>query len=235
VLALPGAAAVAVAPDGSAVAGGGARGIGRIWSADGRLRHELRGHTAAITDAAFDHEGARVATSSLDGTVRIWDAATGKPIRKLPGRKEVLSVAFSPDGSQVLTAGLDHTARLWDANTSERVQVLRSHFGRVADASFSPDGRWIVTAGPATVGLWVPGISEPILPYGFGGHKPLVTSASFDPTSRLVLSTSTDGTVRRAECAVCTDLGSLLARARAQLASSGRVLTAKERERYGVD
>ncbi len=52
-----------------------------------------------------------------------------------------------------LPRACDHTARLWDAETGELAQVLRCHYGRVADANFSPDGRWIVTAGPATVGL----------------------------------------------------------------------------------
>jgi WD40 repeat protein len=231
---LPAASAVAVSSDGSAVAGGSTGGIVRVWSASGQLRHELAGHDDRITDAAFSHDGVRVATSSLDGTTRVWDVATGKPMLRIPGRKGVLSVAFSPDGRLVLTSGLDHTARLWDAETGRLVQVLRFHYGRVADANFSPDGRWIVTAGPATVGLWAPGVPEPILPYGFDSD-PLVTSSSFDPTGRLLLSASTDGTVRRGECAVCTDLDELLELAGAQLESSGRELTAEERERYGLD
>jgi WD40 repeat protein len=233
--ALPGATAVALSVDGSTVAGGAADGTGRIWSTDGRLRHELRGHSGPITDAAFSHDGARVATSSVDGTVRIWGVATGEALRTLPGRKGVLSVAFSPDDSLVLTAGLDHTAQLWDSITGERLQVLRRHLGRVADANFSPDGRWIVTAGRVIVGLWTPGTPEPILRDGFGGEEPLLTSATFDPTSRFVLSSSTDGTVRRAACDVCAGLVSLLERAEAQLAASGRVVTAQERERYGLD
>jgi WD40 repeat protein len=234
-LRLPGGATtVAISADGSLIAGGGSTGVGRIWSADGQLRHMFRGRGGSITDIAFTDDGTRVATSSTDGRARLWDAKTGRLIRTLPGRKALLSVAYSPDGHALLTAGVDHTARLWDTETGALTQVLRWHFGRVADANFSPDGRWIVTAGPVTVGLWAPGVSEPILPYGFGGHKPLVTSSTFDPTSDFVLSSSTDGTVRRSECAVCTDLDSLLQLAKAQLAASGRVLTAEERERYGL-
>jgi WD40 repeat protein len=235
-LALPGAAAVAVSADGSLVAGGGGDGVfARIWSADGALQHELRSFDASITDAAFSRDGLRVAMSSLDGTTRIWDVASGKAIRAFLGNKGVLSVAFSPDGNLVLTAGLDHLARLWDAETGEVRQVLQWHFGRVADANFSPDGRWIVTAGPVTIGLWTPGARDRLLPFGFGGHRGLLTSASFDPTGAYVLSSSADGTVRRASCAVCADLDTMLERADAQLAASGRKLTAEERERYGLD
>lgn len=233
-LALPGAAAVAVSADGSLVAGGG-DGVARIWSADGTLRHELRSQGAFMTDAAFSHDGLRLATSSLDGTTRIWDVASGEVIKALVGNKGVLSVAFSPDGRLVLTSGFDHLARLWDAETGEVRQVLQWHFGRVSDANFSPDGRWIVTAGPMTIGLWTPGARDPLLPFGFGGHRGLLTSASFDPTGAFVLSSSMDGTVRLATCPVCTDLDTMLARAEAQLAASGRELTAEERERYGLD
>ncbi len=146
------------------------------------------------------------------------------------------SVAFSPDGALVLTAGLDHVGRLWNSETGELIQVLNWHQGRVIDANFSPDGRWIVTAGPVTVGLWRPGLRDPVLPYGFGSLKGgLLSSATFDPTGRAVLASSFDGTVRRAECKLCGDLDALLELARAQLAASGRKLTADERERYGLD
>ena len=56
---------------------------------------------------------------------------------------------------------------------------------RSRDATFSPDGRWILTAGPAAAHLWQPGVRDPILPYGFGGHKPVFSSAVFDPEQPL--------------------------------------------------
>jgi WD40 repeat protein len=234
-LALPGAAACAVTSDGSRVAGGGAGRVARVWSAEGQVLHELAGHTEPITDVAFSADGERLATASDDNTARIWDALTGEPLRTLMGDRGVTSVAFSPDGRLVLTGGLDHDGRLWNSETGELNQVLNWHFGRVIDANFSPDGRWVVTAGPVTVGLWRPGLRDPVLPYGFGSlNGGLLSSATFDPTGRAVLASSFDGTVRRAECTLCGDLNALLDLARVQLAASGRKLTADERERYGL-
>jgi len=226
--------AVAFAPDGGRIVTGGAQGTGRIWSVDGKLLDELGGHKEAITDVEFSSDGAFIATSSRDKTARIW-SVDGKLVRSLRGhRDDVTSVAFSPDGQLVLTASRDHDGRLWDVETGALAQVLRAHFGEVSDASFSPDGRWILTAGPGTALLWQPGVQAPILPYGFGGHTAPLTSAVFDPAGRTVLTASRDGTVRTAQCEVCRGLDDLLEMTRAQLAGTGRMLTAEERERYGL-
>ena len=226
---------VAFSPDGTRIVTGGRKGKARIWSVDGTLLVQLSGHKDEITDVAFSPDGSRVATSSRDKTARIWNAESGRSLRQLKGHTDdVTSVAFSPDGSLVLTASRDHDARLWNAETGANTQVLRAHYGEARDATFSPDGRWILTAGPAAAHLWQPGVRDPILPYGFGGHKPVLSSAVFDPSSRYVLTSGTDGTVRRAECVVCRDLAGLLDLARIQLAGSRRPLTIEERERYGL-
>jgi WD40 repeat protein len=99
----------------------------------------------------------------------------------------------------------------------------------VTDAEYSPDGRWIVTAGPQTAQLWQPGVTDPFFQtVGIGGPAGQLTSVSFDPTSRIILATSKDGTVRTYDCRLCGGLAALL-----RLAHPTRKLTADELKKYG--
>lgn len=214
--------AVAFSPDGKQLTTAGADGIARIWTTEGRLVRELKGHAKALIDVAFSPDGERVATASKDKTARVWRLSTGAVVATLRGHSDdVTSVAFNPDGRLVLTASLDHDARLWDASTGGLVQKLRWAFGRVSDANFSPDGRWIVTANPGTAQLWQPGIQAPLLPFGLGGHVRPLTSAVFDPSGRVVLTASEDGTVRTYPCEICGGIDELLPVAEARLARIG--------------
>lgn len=211
------AEAAAFSPDGHRIAVAGGDGVGRVWTLDGKLQSELRGHRAALTDVAYSSDGNRIATSSRDHTARLWDARSGRLEHVLRGHgNDVTSVAFSPDGRLLLTAGKDGDARLWNTETGAPRQLLRWHYGAVADASFSPDGRWIVTAGPATAQIWRTGDEAPLLPFGLGGHVEPLTSASFGPDGR-VLTSSRDGTVRTYRCQLCGGADDLLSIARTRL------------------
>jgi WD40 repeat protein len=97
---------------------------------------------------------------------------------------------------------------------------MRWHFGAVRDASFSPDGRWIVTAGPVTAQIWRTGSAAPLFPFGLGGHVGPLTSAVFDPGSRVILTASLDGTVRTYRCLLCGGVDDILALAQSRLAAA---------------
>ena len=87
-----------------------------------------------------------------------------------------------------------------------------------------------MTAGPISVGLW--NVRNRSALFFLHGNTDLVTSASFTPDGRTIVSSSADGTVRTYRCDLCGGLDELLTLARRQLAATHRTLTPAERRRY---
>jgi WD40 repeat protein len=71
---------------------------------ESHVRVTLRGHTNALSEAAFNSTGEYVVTAGQDGAARIWEARTGRSLAELKGHTgPVSSAAFSPDSKSILT------------------------------------------------------------------------------------------------------------------------------------
>src|SRR5262249_57686519 len=95
--------AVAVAPDGKALAGAADKAICFWDAATGQVVRQLDGHDGKIKSLDFSPDGkflASAGSSDADGKpVRVWDVAAGR--ERLPietGGEYYDSVRFSPDG-----------------------------------------------------------------------------------------------------------------------------------------
>ena len=87
-----------------------------------------------------------------------------------------------------------------------------------------------MTAGPSTAGLWQ--ASNGRLLFYLHGHEEPLTSASFSPDGRRILTSSRDGTVRTYSCELCAGQDELLVLAKARVAALSRLLKPAERARY---
>ncbi|MCY7276847.1 MAG: AAA-like domain-containing protein [Phormidesmis sp. CAN_BIN44] len=127
----------------------------RLWSYDGKLLKELRGHRDEVNGISFSPDGKTIATASDDTTVKLW-ALDGTLLRTLTGHTErVMSVSFSPDGNVMATAGFDKTVKLWRTSDGSLLQTFSGHTDWVWHVSFSPDGKLLASASrDQTIRLW---------------------------------------------------------------------------------
>ncbi len=140
--------------------------------------HEQRtllGHADRLDLAAFSPDGRRILTTCADKTARILDSATGQSLLAWKGVHLPINTArFSPDGKQVVM-----TFQGWafvypgkDARERPPAQLFTDRVARIWDAETGKARRLLQ------------------------GHEYRLTSASFSPDGRRIVTASLDKTAR---------------------------------------
>jgi WD40 repeat protein len=193
-----------------------------VWDArTGELTKTLeKGGNFGAHSVAFSPNGKLIAATYGNGTAHIWQTSDWAHLKVLTGhnrQKNVVGVAFSPDDQTILTASADGTARIWDVATGAQKFKLLFSDNEVLEepvksggghaigsnqiimegqflASFSPDGKLIITVDDYTVRLWEAASGKKLTE--LIGHEGLVSSASFSPNSKYVVTSSLDNKAR---------------------------------------
>jgi WD40 repeat protein len=74
---------IAVSLDGKHLAICGRDQVVRLWSLDGKLKHELKEHREDVYAVAFSPDSTTLVTGDIKGTIRVWSVDTGKHERQL--------------------------------------------------------------------------------------------------------------------------------------------------------
>ena len=187
--------ALALAPDGRALATAGADGRVRVWdlSRPAAAPRELRGHTGAVLSAMFDRAGRRLVTAAADGTARVWDVQSTRPPRILEHPRGAVRVAVWSAGDRVATGAQDGSVRVWDLRTDAAPTVHTGHTNEVVALAFSPDDASLLSASlDGTARVW-PTKGPPRV---LRGHTGRIYSARWSPNGDRILTASQDGTAR---------------------------------------
>jgi len=201
---------VCFSPDGRRIASGSKDQTIRIWDAQtgACLVGPLRGHTDGVTSIMFSGNGTQIASCSHDRTVRVWDANLGRLVwGSLTGHEHsVVYVGFSPNAKRIVSTSWEGNVCIWSAETGALLSgpSLRHAEGAIAVAftsnstryAVSPDGRWIAAYADnkcTKVHVWASTTGQ--LATSLDVHTDIVTSMTFSPDSRRILTFSNDKTV----------------------------------------
>ncbi|MEW6434479.1 MAG: WD40 repeat domain-containing protein [Myxococcota bacterium] len=137
--------ALAVSPDGKAVAAGSRDKTVRVWSLpEGALLRSVPGGEGQINALAFSPDGARLAIGDSGFQVRVVDVASGEVTTSLAHPSPVSGLDFSPDGTLLAVAGQTDSGAVYALADGKRRYEVR---GRTV--TFSGDGRQLLAGNGA--------------------------------------------------------------------------------------
>jgi WD40 repeat protein len=188
--------ALAVSPDGGAVATASGQFVCLWGAATGRCLRDIRIHErAAVTTyaVAFSPDGQILACAGNDG-VGLWDPVTGNRLRTLAAGR-VCALAFSPDGKTLALGHPTGGLGLWEVESGKMQSVLvrPARDVRLRSVAYSPAGANVAVAANDSVVLWDPakGVrGEEVRVKGVQAH-----AVAFSPDGTTIASGFADGTV----------------------------------------
>ena len=197
--------ALAVSPNGRAIATGGADKTVRLWDlTTGELIHTFSrhiplispGHSDAVTAVLFSLDGRTLFSSGADGAVKWWDLANYRLIITFPETGWVTAaIALSPNGEMLVSAGGEGKIKLWDLTTLTVKATLIHHQDWVSAITVSPDSKTLFSASwDKTIRFWsLPGGR---LLNSFTAHDDRVSCLLAHPDGRTLISGGWDGAVK---------------------------------------
>lgn len=157
--------ALAVSPDGAAIATGASDQTVRLWDlAQGTLLHTFAkrlgflgsGHQDEVTNVAFSPDNQILFSSGRDGHLKGWNLETDNLTYEVVDTRWVTAaLVVTPDGRMVITAGGEGKIKFWEVPSGQLKACLGHHQDWVSSLGLSGDGRHLVSGSwDKTIRVW---------------------------------------------------------------------------------
>ncbi|KAJ8130633.1 hypothetical protein O1611_g2993 [Lasiodiplodia mahajangana] len=161
------------------------------------------GHPATVSVSFVTGRAAIFLASCTNDRIELWNVETGQKVGSaiLPRLRAIFSLVCSPDGSYIATVSTDSDVHLWYATAWEsgghEIPEETSQMpGSIGEMALSPDGQTVATSHRrGRVKLWDLKASK-IITEIYLGHTLSLYSMVFSPKGGMLLTSSSDATVR---------------------------------------
>ena len=163
-------------PDGKWIVSGDQEGLLRIWDLTaGKLLHEFKDHSNAITGVKFHPNEYFLASSSADRTVKFWDLDTFSNVETAgPEATSVRAIEFTANGEAMFSATQD-CLKVWTWEPVIMHDYVDVQWSKLRDMCLRDDKLMGVTLNQSFVGIWVVDLAR-VAPFSRGeislGAKP---------------------------------------------------------------
>jgi len=123
------------------------------------------GHSAAVRDVQFNHDGSRFVSASFDRYLRLWDTETGEALQTLTNRKVPYVVKFYPLDDNLFVVGCsDSKIVTYDSTTGEITQEYNHHLAPVNAIVFTEDHgiKMVTSSDDKKILVWEWDIGVPV-------------------------------------------------------------------------
>jgi WD40 repeat protein len=183
----------------------------KVWRiSDGKLIHNLFGHSEAICSVALTPDAETIISASLDGNIQWWQLTTGTMLPQLIDDKyPIEAIALTSDGRKLITGGSDAIVRIWQPENNFLIHRCQGHLQNI-DCLATHQETQLVASGSSdyTVRLWH--LQEGRLLRILLGHSSRVSGVAITPDGKKVISASHDRTIKIWDAATGNPINTLL-------------------------
>jgi WD40 repeat protein len=183
----------------------------KVWRmSDGKLIHNLLGHSDAIHGIALTTDAETIISGSLDGTLQWWQLTTGLMLPQLIEHPSPINaLVLTSDNRKLITGGSDALVRIWQPQDNLLIHQFQGHLQNI-DCLATHQSTQLIASGSSdyTVRLWH--LQEGRLLRILLGHSSRVSGVAITPDGTKVVSASHDRTIKIWEAATGNLLNTLV-------------------------
>lgn len=140
---------------GTQLATGSYDGYARIWSTDGNLISDLRGHTGPIFALKWNRNGKYILSAGVDKTTIIWDAANAEIKQQFQYHEAPALDVDWKDDSTFASCSTDKVIHVCQLGRSTPVKTFAGHENEVNAIKWDPSGELLASCSDdKTLKVW---------------------------------------------------------------------------------